>query len=82
MKKTVKTESARLHARTKLARRYNCVLGSNFLFDNLSLASKLSSVEREPCVQLESSLDIPKLATVPILTQLLSLSNTTKLILA
>ena len=28
------------------ARRYECVLGTNFLLDNLSLASKLSSVER------------------------------------
>jgi hypothetical protein len=47
----------------QLARRYDCILGSNFLFDNLSLASKLSSVEHET-VRLESSLDIPKLATL------------------
>jgi hypothetical protein len=31
----------------ELARRYNWVLGSIFLFDNLSLASKLSPVELE-----------------------------------
>jgi hypothetical protein len=34
-------------AEIQWARRYECVLGTNFLFDNLSLASKLSSVERE-----------------------------------
>jgi hypothetical protein len=69
MKNTVKKESAApralVHVRTKfqLARIYDCVLGSNFLFDNLSLASKLSSVERET-LRLEPSLDIAKLATL------------------
>jgi hypothetical protein len=29
----------------QLARRYDCVVGSNFLFDTLSLASKPGSVE-------------------------------------
>jgi hypothetical protein len=42
MKKTVKTEGAAPRAdEIQLARRYDCVLGSNFLFDSLSLASKL-----------------------------------------
>jgi hypothetical protein len=45
MKKTVKTESAA--PKIELARRYNWVLGSIFLFDNLSLASKPSPVELE-----------------------------------
>jgi hypothetical protein len=51
MKKTVKTEStaprASVHARTKSNYPGDCVLGSNFLFNNLSLASKLRSVELE-----------------------------------
>ena len=50
MEKTIKTERAAPRARAakiQWARRYDCVLGTNFLFDNLSLASKLSSVERK-----------------------------------
>jgi hypothetical protein len=34
-------------AKIQIARRYHWVLGSIFLFDNLSLASKLSPVELE-----------------------------------
>jgi hypothetical protein len=46
MKKTVKTRGAAPRA-AEIARRYQWVLGSIFLFDNLPLASKLSPVELE-----------------------------------
>jgi hypothetical protein len=48
MKETVEPRGAAPQiARSQIARRYNWVLGSIFLFDNLSLASKLSPVEIE-----------------------------------
>jgi hypothetical protein len=48
MKKTVNTEHAAPRADgIQLAKRYGCVLGTNVLFDNLSLASKQSSVKLE-----------------------------------
>ena len=48
MKKTVKTRvAAPRAAKIQIARRNQWVLGSIFLFDNLSLACKLSPVELE-----------------------------------